>query len=156
MKLKGLNDYDICNYKYPSMFLIFPKCSFKCDKECGKPICHNSALANEPIIEIDEKKIVQRYLDNRLTRACVCGGLEPFDTWTDLYNFIVEFRKKSDDYIVIYTGYEENEISEYIRVLHDLNHIIVKFGRFRPNAKSRFDDVLGVNLASDNQYAKEV
>jgi hypothetical protein len=58
MKLKGLNDYDICNYKEPSMFLIFPNCSFKCDKECGRPVCQNSALAHEPIIEIDVYTVI--------------------------------------------------------------------------------------------------
>ena len=33
--------------------------------------------------------------------------------------------------------------------------IIVKFGRFRPNQEPHYDEVLGVNLISDNQYAKE-
>ena len=50
MELRGLVDYDICNYKTPSMFLIFPNCTFKCDKECGKAICQNSNLAHEPVI----------------------------------------------------------------------------------------------------------
>ena len=31
--------------------------------------------------------------------------------------------------------------------------IIIKFGRFIPNKPSRFDELLGVELASDNQYA---
>ena len=31
MKLRGLNEYDICNFRLASMFLIFPTCSFKCD-----------------------------------------------------------------------------------------------------------------------------
>ena len=85
MKLKGLVDYDICNYRRPSMFLIFPYCSFKCDKECGKSICQNSALAHEPAVEIETAAIVRRYLDNPLTHAVVCGGLEPFDSKEELY-----------------------------------------------------------------------
>ena len=79
MKLININDYDICNYKKPAMFIIFPYCSFKCDKECGLNICQNSALAHEPIIEVRVADIIHRYLDNPLTHAVVCGGLEPFD-----------------------------------------------------------------------------
>lgn len=154
MHLKGLNDYDIVNYCKPSMFLIFPKCSFKCDKEFGRRICQNSALANEPAVSIDIEEIYNRYKSNILTHACVCGGLEPFDSWTDLYNFIHYFRQRCDDDIVIYTGYTEEEIVEYIRVLHNFSHIIVKFGRFMPNRPHIYDALLGVTLASDNQYAK--
>ena len=123
MKLKGLIDYDLCNFKIPSMFLIFPTCSFKCDRECGQPVCQNSALAHEPTIEIDIINIIYRYIHNPLTHAVVCGGLEPFDTWHDLYVFCSVFRNFSKDPIVIYTGYKEEEISEYIEILSKLNNI---------------------------------
>ena len=73
MKLKGLDDYDICNYKEPSMFLIFPNCTFKCDKECGRQICQNSALAHEPEAEIRNIDVVQRYLNNSLGFTVVKG-----------------------------------------------------------------------------------
>ena len=139
MKLKGLVDYDLCNFKIPSMFLIFPTCSFKCDRECGQPVCQNSELAHEPIIEIDIIDIIYRYTHNPLTHAVICGGLEPFDTWHDLYVFCSVFRKFSKDPIVIYTGYKEEEISEYIEILSKLNNIIVKFGRFIPNSPHIFD-----------------
>ena len=33
------------------------------------------------------------------------------------------------------------------------NNIIIKFGRYIPNQGTHFDKVLGVKLASDNQYA---
>ena len=52
MKIKGLIDEDWVNYKKPSMYIAFPRCSFKCDKECGRQVCQNSALANEKNIEI--------------------------------------------------------------------------------------------------------
>ena len=156
MKLKGLNDYDICNYKLPSMFLIFPTCSFKCDKECGRAICQNSALANESEIEIDFLKIIHRYLENPLTQAIVCGGLEPFDSWPELYSFCSVFRGFSSDPIVIYTGYKEEEISYEIKLLSQLPNIIIKFGRFIPNSLHIFDALLGVELASNNQYAKNI
>lgn len=156
MKLKGLNEYDICNYKDPSMFLIFPNCTFKCDKECGRPICQNSALAREAEIEIKSIELVHRYLNNPLTHAVVCGGLEPFDSWDDLWSFICVFRGFSKDPIIIYTGYKEEEISEKIDFLSKLDNIIVKFGRFIPDSPHIFDTILGVKLASNNQYAKYI
>jgi hypothetical protein len=32
----------------------------------------------------------------------------------------------------------------------------MKYGRYIPNNKGRFDKVLGVQLASDNQYAERI
>ena len=154
MKLINVVDYDICNYKVPSMFLIFPKCSFKCDHECGRPICQNSALAHEPEIEVNVLDLVQRYLQNPLTHAVVCGGLEPFDTQIDLYTFITVFRSFSKDTIVIYTGYTEEELANEIPKLQKFDNIIVKFGRFIPDSPHTFDAVLERELASPNQYAK--
>lgn len=156
MKLKGINDYDICNYKKPAMFLIFPYCSFKCDKECGVNVCQNSALAREPVIEIRAADIVHRYLDNPLTHAVVCGGLEPFDSAQELILFITYFRMHSKDPIIIYTGYKEEELTEQIKFLQNFDNIIVKFGRFIPNSPHIYDAILGVELASDNQYAKHI
>jgi len=156
MKLKGLNEYDICNYKQPSMFLIFPYCTFKCDKENGSQICQNFALAHEPEVEIKSIDVVQRYLNNSLTHAIVCGGLEPLDSWEELWSFICVFRAFSKDPIIIYTGYKEEEVQDKIEFLSQVNNIIVKFGRFIPNSPHIFDTVLGVELASNNQYAKYI
>lgn len=154
MKLKGINDYDICNYKKPAMFLIFPYCSFKCDKECGMNVCQNSALAREPIIEVPILKLIERYLSNPLTHAIVCGGLEPFDSKEELISFVSLFRGFSKDDIVIYTGYKEEELAAEISTLQQFDNIIIKFGRFIPDSPHIFDTVLGVELASNNQYAK--
>ena len=156
MKLKGLVEYDLSNYEIPSMFLIFPYCSFKCDKECGVNVCQNSALAREPVINIRVADIVHRYLDNPLTHAVVCGGLEPFDSAQDLTLFITYFRMHSKDPIIIYTGYKEEELTEQIKFLQNFDNIIVKFGRFIPNSPHIYDAILGVELASDNQYAKHI
>ena len=154
MKLRGLNEYDICNFRLASMFLIFPTCSFKCDKECGKPICQNSSLAQEPEIEIETRELIYRYIKNPITHAVVCGGLEPMDSWNDLWSFCCQFRGFSHDPIVIYTGYTEEEIPDKIKALSQLHNIIVKFGRFIPDSPHIFDTILGVDLASNNQYAK--
>lgn len=156
MKLKGLVEYDLSNYKVPSMFLIFPKCTFKCDKECGQPVCQNSALAHEKEIEVEAIAIIQKYLNNPLTHAVVCGGLEPFDSLIELNYFMALFRSYSSDPIVIYTGYTEKELADVIPTLERIGNVIVKFGRFIPNSPHIYDAVLGVELASDNQYAKEM
>lgn len=159
MKLKGLIDEDFINYKKPSMTLLFPHCSFKCDKEYGQPVCQNSSLANSKDIEIDADKLVDRYLSNNISRAIVMQGLEPFDSFEDLFEFVGKFSKKSNDDIVIYTGYKLDEIKEQVDDLHNNitnNKLIIKFGRFIPNSKEKFDDVLGVTLSSDNQYAKVI
>ena len=135
------------------MFIGFSKCSFKCDKEFGSCICQNSSLANSPSIEISEKEIAERYISNPITSSIVCGGLEPFDTFEELINLITEIRNLTDDDIVIYTGYKYEEIKDKINILKKFNNIIIKFGRYIPNSSKRYDDVLGIYLSSENQYA---
>ena len=105
MILKEIKDEDFVNYRKPSMFLGFPRCSFKCDIENGKQVCQNSALATSPDINVPLDEIIERYINNPITEAIVIGGLEPFDTFTQLYKFIKTFRNVTDDDIVVYTGY---------------------------------------------------
>ena len=171
MNLKGIIDIDFVNYKKTSMVLEFPKCNFKCDKECGKQICQNSSLASAPTIFIQATDVIQKYLDNPVTQAVVMQGLEPFDSLNEMYYFIQKFREVCDDDIVIYTGYKEEEIYDdiviytgykeeeiypYLDFLKSYKNIIIKFGRFIPDDKPHRDTVLGVNLASSNQYAKKI
>lgn len=156
MIVKGIIDEDFVNYKKPSMTIEFPYCSFKCDKDCGQQICQNSALVNEPNISISVYKIIDRYLNNPITKAIVCQGLEPFDSKDDLITFIDRLRRRTDDDIVIYTGYTKKELQTEIQLLQNFNNIIIKFGRFIPNQPSHFDDILGVTLASPNQYAERI
>ena len=84
------------------------------------------------------------------------GGLEPFESWEEMYSFIRDFRKVCDDDIVIYTGFNEDEISDKIYKLIEFKNIIIKFGRYKPNQEKHYDNILGVKLASDNQYAKKI
>ena len=156
MLVKDIIETDMINYKDISMFIIFPTCSFKCDKECGMQVCQNSALALSPNINIDIEHLIYKYLSNPITNAIVCGGLEPFDSWEDLYALITRFRLITDDDIVIYTGYNPNEIKEQINTLKHYKNIIVKFGRFIPNQTHHYDEILGVELSSLNQYAERI
>jgi hypothetical protein len=156
MLIKGIIDEDFINYKKPCMVIEFPYCSFKCDKECEKQVCQNGALANSPNINIERMDLINRYLKNDITQSVVMQGLEPFDSWDDLISFIFLFRCYSDDDIVIYTGYNLSELEEKVELLSYFDNIIIKFGRYIPNKQSHYDNVLGVNLASDNQYAVKI
>ena len=155
MQIKFLIDEDFINYKKPSMFIgAGISCSFKCDKDCGQEVCQNSSLSREPTIKLSIEKIVKRYIDNPITSAIVIGGLEPFDNYQEVKALISELRHKTNDDIVIYTGYNKEEIKNKISELSIFPNIIIKFGRFVPNSQARTDEVLGVKLASSNQYAE--
>lgn len=157
MKLINVIDEDFINYKTPVMSLLFPYCSMKCNKEAGREVCHNTHL-NDPIIEVDIEKLCLRYIQNPISRGIVCYGKEPFDSRIDLFNFIHVFRNKYqlNDPIIIYTGYTEEEIQKETQILKRFGNIIIKFGRYIPDMPSHFDRVLGVELASPNQYGKVI
>jgi hypothetical protein len=88
MIIKNLIDEDFVNYKKPSMFIGMPTCSFKCDKECGKPVCQNSTLAAAPRVEVDALEIALRFYNNPISEAIVFGGLEPFDSFDNMCEII--------------------------------------------------------------------
>ena len=156
MKIKGIVFEDFLNYKKPSLFIIFPYCNFKCDKDCDLKVCQNSSLAKEKEIEYSIDKIVNNYIKNDITKAIVCGGLEPMDSFDDLKELVSALRVKTNDDIVIYTGYREEEIEDKANDLKQFANIIIKFGRYIPNDKEYYNDILGINLASRNQYAKKI
>ena len=156
LTVKFVVEEDFVNYKKPSMFIGFPNCTFKCDQECGMNVCQNSSLAKQPSISVDAYELVERYISNPITEGIVIGGLEPFDDWSYLASLINLFRIKTLDDIVIYTGYNKDEINGYIEYLSQFKNIIIKYGRFIPNHKPHNDEVLGINLASDNQYAERI
>ena len=77
-----------------------------------------------------------------------------------LFLFIKKFREFSNDDFVIYTGYnkEEERPQTLIKFIKEnqYKNIIIKYGRYIPNQTPHYDEVLGVNLASDNQYAERL
>ena len=152
MKIKGVTVEDFANYKVPSMFIAMPTCNWKC---CPKDpsICQNSDLALAETKDVSNEFLINLYKNNPICKAVVFGGLEPFDSFDEMLTFILEFRKHYQDDIVIYTGYYIDEIEEYIDKMYDTPNIIIKCGRYIPNQKPHFSKILGVNLASDNQYA---
>jgi organic radical activating enzyme len=158
IKIKGIRMEDFTNYKKPSMYIAFPSCTFKCEKECGLKMCQNSSLVQTTTLEVGVKSIVNKYINNPITSAIVIGGLEPFDSEEDLQILISYLRASTLDDIVIYTGYKKEEIQEreIYKYLLNAKNIIVKFGRFVPNKQSHYDETLGINLVSDNQYAERI
>ena len=153
MKIKFLKDEDFTNYRKPSMFIGFPYCDFKCNRDSGKEVCQNMSLTKEPNIEIELDTIVNRYIENSITCAIVMGGLEPFNSYEDLYSLIERLREKTNDDIVIYTGYYASEVMDKIIELKQFKNIIIKFGRYSPGDTSHYEPLLGIHLASDGQYA---
>lgn len=158
MRIKFIKDDDFINYKKCSLFIGTISCTWKCCKEQNLPcsICQNYPWSDNLIKDIPNQQLIQRFINDPLTQAIVFGGLEPLDQFTELLQFIKELRQVSWADVVIYTGYKENEVADKITALKPYGPIIVKFGRYVPNEESHFDEVLGIKLASSNQYAKQI
>lgn len=158
MIVKGITDEDFVNYKLPSMFIASPTCTFKCEKEAWSSCCQNSSLAAAKEYDVNPDVVIKRYLRNPITKAICFGGLEPFDRIFDVLEFVsaLRIKFKCDDPVVIYTGYYPHEIELSLQRLAKYKNIIVKFGRYVPGEEPHYDEVLGVMLASSNQYAEVI
>ena len=169
MKIKGITDECFSDYLKPSMFIAFPSCTFKCNKESKCEVCQNAKLIDEPDIDIKKELLIERFLKNPITEAIVMGGLEPFDSILDVSSFIDCLRRqyKNNSTVVIYTGYTEEEIingtfgdnpnalKSVVESILSQGNIIIKYGRYKPDGEKHFDQILGVVLSSKNQYAKK-
>jgi len=160
MRIKTIADEDFVNYKKSSMFIGTISCNGKCWREQGldNSICQNSGWQNTATHEVSDEEIINRYLHNPITSAIVFGGLEPMDQYGELFSLISKLRIEygCDDDVVIYTGYNKSEIEGKIAMLSMFQNIVVKFGRYYPSQEAHYDDVLGVYLVSDNQYAERI
>ena len=168
MKIANLIDEDFVNYKKAAMFIATPYCDFKCNRECGKDVCQNMELAKSQPIEMRIEDIIARYVNNPITSSIVFGGLEPFYSGcktdpmiccTDdigVFMFTLRDQFSCNDDVVFYSGYTEEELEKagLLEWLTSYGNVVIKFGRFLPNQESHYDEVLGVQLASKNQYAK--
>lgn len=160
MRIKTIVDEDFVNYKEPVMYIGTAFCNGKCCVEAGIPlsVCQNDEWRANATITMADDDIIQRYINNSITTAICFAGLEPFEQFTEMHSFITKLRTeyKCDDTVVIYTGYYKDEIKSQIQTLAKYKNIIIKFGRYIPDSHSRYDEVLGVTLASDNQYAEQL
>ena len=154
MLVKNIVEEDFVNYKVPSMFIATCFCDWKCciEQNLDISICQNASISKQRNILISDSEIYERYISNPITKAVVIGGLEPMMQFEEIYDLIKCFRDNNcKDMFVIYTGYNGNEILNQIDRLKKFENIILKIGRYRPNNKSHYDDILGINLVSDNQ-----
>lgn len=159
MKVKQVVVEDFVNYKCPSLFIGIGTCDFKCCREGGfdKTVCQNSELALAKSIEFSEEELFDLFRNNHITKSVVIGGMEPMLQFYDVLSLLKYFREHDCDVdFVIYTGYYRNEIEDKIQALAQYKNVIVKFGRFVPNQEKHYDEVLGVYLISDNQYAERI
>ncbi len=159
MLIKGIIDCDTINYgKANVMTIMCNRCSFKCDELNGSRVCQNSSLVFEPDLEFSNQELIDMYLKNDMVHGMCFQGLEPLDTFADLITFIKDFREVCDDLIIIYTGYTEEEVKIMgcWDLLATFGNIIIKVGRFVMNCESHYDELLGVKLASPNQYAVRI
>ena len=149
------------------MFISTCKCSFKCEHEdkTGRVKCQNSKIALQPTIPYSVNKLIRRYQDNCLTQALVIGGLEPLDQLNEILSVI---KCNPNDDVVIYTGYTFKEVLHQFKVnslplleylvktySERCQHIILKVGRYMIS-ECYHDDLLGIDLASNNQWAFKV
>jgi hypothetical protein len=159
MRVKDIKDIVFQDYCKPSMFICSCFCDWKCCIEQGLPIetCQNNSICSQKTIDIAPAEIVKKYKENDFTEAIVIGGLEPFLQFDEVNELIKAFRGGGvRDDIVIYTGYYPEEVQEQLKVLIKHENIIVKFGRYKPNAPSIADHTLGIELISSNQFAIKI
>lgn len=161
-KTKGCVIEDFNNYKKPSLYLSNSICNgFKCNREDKSNICQNSELVKTPTKYLTLHYLINQYINNPITKSIVFSGLENFDEFNQMYYFIKILREeyKCNDDIVIYTGFNKDEIINEINILKEYSktgNIIIKYGRFNSKGKPRFDNILGIQLASENQYAERI
>lgn len=160
MHIKTYVTEDFTNYKNPSMFIGCVSCDGKCCREGGFPLstCINNDWCVTNAVDVYDEELIRLYMSNPITKSIVFGLLEPFMQYEEIYGFVKKLREEfgcSDD-VVIYTGYYEEEVADKVSEIAKLGNIVIKFGRFVPGKEHHFDEVLGVELASPNQYAKKV
>lgn len=141
------------------MFIVSAVCDWKCCKEQNIDIgvCQNAPLSLQPTHDINNSRIYEAFINNAITKAVVIGGLEPMLQIDEVEKLISIFRfRQYLNPFVIYTGYEPDEIKGEIERLKKYDNIIIKFGRYIPDRPTKFDETLGVYLASDNQHAERI
>lgn len=160
MRVKAIKDEDFVNYKLPCMYIATCNCNWKCCHEANisESVCQNNEIASLPTIDISAESIFRRYINNPISESLCFAGLEPILQFDEMVDVISYFRNNGcEDPVVIYTGYTEEELEFKIQYLQrSFKNIIIKFGRYVPNQNPHYDDVLGVELASDNQHGKVI
>ena len=159
MIVKLVKQDDFVQYKKPCVVVCFPNCTWKCCTEAGIPtsVCQNQEMCGLKDIDITPEDVYNLYKESLFAVSICCSGLEPMLQFDDVLSLLKYFREHDCDAdFVIYTGYYRHEIEDKIEQLAKYKNVIVKFGRYVPNQARHYDEVLGVWLASDNQYAERI
>ena len=159
MLIKSIIDEDFVNYHTASMFIICCYCDWKCCFESNIPLksCINYSVNHSVNIEFSNKNIYSRYISNPITKAVVIGGFESFLQFDEVLSLLSYFRTQGcQDDFVIYTGYYPSEVQDKIEQLRQFSNVVIKFGRYIPNKPSRHDEILGITLISNNQFAERI
>ena len=159
MIVKLVKQDDFVQYKKPCVVVCFPNCTWKCCTEAGIPtsVCQNQEMCGLKDIDVTPEDVYNLYKESLFAESICCSGLEPMLQFDDVLSLLKYFREHDCDAdFVIYTGYYRYEIEDKIEQLAKYKNVIVKFGRYVPNQGKHYDEVLGVWLASDNQYAERI
>lgn len=163
MRVRKLLTERYQDYRLPCMYLAACFCDWKCCPDTPY-VCQNHPVAQMPVTDIPDDEILDRYEENPITEAIVIAGLEPLLQVREVVNLI---RCASERGIrttfVIYTGYTKKEV-RFIGFFDALKAagigdgigVIMKYGRYVQDQQPHFDEVLGVELASGNQYAEKI
>ena len=159
MIAKLVKQDDFVQYKKTCVVVCFPNCTWKCCTEAGIPtsVCQNQEMCGLKDIDITPEDVYNLYKESLFAESICCSGLEPMLQFDDVLSLLKYFREHDCDAdFVIYTGYYRHEIEDKVQELSKYKNVIVKFGRYVPNQEKHYDEVLGVWLASDNQYAERI
>ena len=150
----------VLNY-YKEVSLLIPigvSCTWKCEGCINKKHDSEYARLTPPL-----KDIMTLYKENVMAKAVVLAGLEPLDNLCDLKAFIRSFREQFDDPIVIYTGYDLDDIwasceltEVFKEVLLKDRNMVIKFGRYMKDRPRKWNDALELYLESDNQWVLRI
>lgn len=159
MLVKEIIAENFQDYKKISMFICANSCDGKCWREQGlsPAICQNDKILCQKTISIPNEEIVEMFMSNHVSEAIIFGGLEPLLQIEDVVDIIRILRDAGDrSDVVVYTGYklEESPTQNFIQRIRESNlpHVLLKVGRYIPNDIGKFDEILGVRLASQNQF----
>ena len=146
------------DYKKSALLFSCCFCDWKCCKEAGIPIsvCQNQSICSQRTITLSFESVL-RMVNNSITDAIIFGGLEPFEQIDEVVRCIeyLRFNFVSKP-VIIYTGFYPEEINENTLDRLSLSHVILKCGRYIPNLPPVYDEVLGITLASNNQYGVQL
>lgn len=146
------------DYKKSALLFCTCFCDWKCCIEAGisKDICQNHKIANQREVNLPFEKALNM-VKFSITDSIIFGGLEPILQAEEVCSLIEYLRNKGiTKDILIYTGYYIEEIEESVLQRLKNCHVILKCGRFKPDRPKKFDEILGITLASDNQYGVQL